>query len=631
MSNESLELHIIGPAGKKIFSLDQLPVRIGRSPDNDIPLIEDKVLSRQHLVVEWGEQGMSVRDLKSRHGTWTRGRRFQVHTIREGDVILAGRSRFIFLPEGSPTPPPPKRPPPGPKDSAARRGRRPAAPPRGEQTPDPNRPPRRPTSRRQRPPGPGKTERFNPQAVDDPNAATEDLGSFATHADEAVDQTADSTPTGAHPIVTPDMVPPPPAPAPQVQAAAPAPAAPVQAAAPAAPVAAVAPVAPVQPVQVVAEVGHGHGQKPRLPSGWPGGQALADPNNIAQQLLMQARGQGVSDVHVKGNLPITVREVGVLKRQGPVLSNEQVEAYINSICTPEQRQYFNHTGDFDFCYAFEGGGRYRTNICRHRTGNCITFRIIKPSIETLAELGIPTHIERLTTFAQGLVLITGPMGAGKTTTMFSLVQLVNSNRPDHIISVEDPIEFLIPSSLCQVSQRELGIHTESFNAALKAALREDPDIIVIGDLRDYETTDLSISASETGHLVFASMHAMSAMKSLDKLIDMFPAGEQNVVRGMVSESLRGIICQRLIPALAGGRVPAVEILFNSIAIANIIRENKMGNLYNAMQLGRSQGMQTLDMSLQNLVKDELISAEVAYANAENKNRFKHLLPPDHGQ
>ncbi|MDF1664143.1 MAG: PilT/PilU family type 4a pilus ATPase, partial [Planctomycetota bacterium] len=364
------------------------------------------------------------------------------------------------------------------------------------------------------------------------------------------------------------------------------------------------------------------GGEPLFPIGWQGQPAPADSGNHAQMLLNKARELNASDVHVAPGMPFTVRVNGVLRSMGEALNLQDVETLIDNVCTVDQRHYFNCTGDYDYCYDFEGGGRFRTNICRHRTGNAVTFRLIKEKVLHLAELGIPEDAAKLTEFATGLVLLTGPMGAGKTTTMMALARLVNEDRPDHLITVEDPIEFLLPPAKCQVSQRQLGIHTQSFDAALRAALREDPDIIVIGDMRDYETTSLAISASETGHLVFASMHAMNCMKTLDKLIDMFPAAEQNVIRVMISESLRGIVCQRLVPAIGGGRVPAVELLFNSVAIGNIIRENKVANLVNAMQLGRSQGMRTLDMALQSLLEEQKISAKVAFNNAENKDRFR---------
>lgn len=323
-----------------------------------------------------------------------------------------------------------------------------------------------------------------------------------------------------------------------------------------------------------------------------------------------------------------MRVDGKLVREGPDLTVEGVESLLGELLYDDQKQFFSASGDYDFCFSYEGGGRFRTNVARQRTGNHITLRVIKEGIKPLEELGVPTIIEGLTKYAQGLVLLTGPMGAGKTTTMMSLVQLVNDSRPDHIITVEDPIEFLMPGTSCQVSQRQLGVHTESFDAALRAALREDPDIIVIGDLRDYATTSLAISASETGHLVFASMHAMNCAKTLDKLVDMFPAGEQNVIRISVSESLRGIVSQRLVPAIGGGRVPAVEILFNSIAVANCIRENKTANLINIMQLGKSSGMQTIDMALTNLLNEGKIAPETAFACCENKEKFRHLLPAD---
>jgi twitching motility protein PilT len=280
--------------------------------------------------------------------------------------------------------------------------------------------------------------------------------------------------------------------------------------------------------------------------------------------------------------------------------------------TEEQAERFASAGDLDFCLTV-GTDRYRANACQTRLGPSIAFRLIQDRVPTLAELKLPPEVQKLTTYSQGLVLVTGPLGAGKTTSIMALVDLINRTRHDHIITVEDPIEYLLPPVRCQVSQRELGAHTRTFETALRAALREDPDVIVIGDLRDYETARLAIAAAETGHLVFASMPAMNAMKTLDRLLDMFPASEQAVVRTTVSESLRGVLCQRLVPGAKGELVVAVELLINSVAIANIIRDGKTSNLKSAMQTGKAQGMRTLAMSLEELVKRGEVSAATAEA------------------
>jgi twitching motility protein PilT len=304
---------------------------------------------------------------------------------------------------------------------------------------------------------------------------------------------------------------------------------------------------------------------------------------------------------------------GGLVREGQPLSAASVDEIVARVATPAQLAHFRRTGDLDAAYAFPGGGRFRMNLCRGRDGSAATFRVVKAQVASLEALGVPEGAARLTEFAQGLVLVTGPSGAGKTTTLFSLVELVNRDRPDHIITVEDPIEFRLEPARCQVSQRELGAHTASFEAALRGALREDPDIIVIGDLRDHATTAMAISAAETGHLVFGSMHAMSAIKSLDKLLDMFPPDEQAQVRTMVSESLRGILCQHLLPGVDGQRVLAAELLLNSVGVGNIIRDGNTANLRNAMQLGRSQGMCTLEDAVRALAAARRIAPATAAA------------------
>lgn len=614
----SLELHITGPDGTQVLEISDEPLRIGRSPDNDVALIEDNTLSRQHCIVEIRNGNLYVRDLNSRHGTWTRGKKLKIHRVSEGDIVFAGRSRLVFLPPGAKTPPMPK--------------------PRGAPGPGA----RRPGSAHSTQAGPGpRSSEHRKRRPESPEARPQRQTSRLPKEPPQLDET-ENFPAATEKEVPRSEPPPPPPPPPRkmdldppeqsrqapVPRNDPAPRAPARDPEPIKEVDPLVYEKPPPPRPADRTIIEGDelppllGGEPLFPIGWQGKPAPADPSNQAQMLLNKARQLGASDVHVSPGLPFTMRVNGDLRSMGEPLNVQDVETLIDNVCTVDQRHFFNCTGDYDYCYDYDGGGRFRTNICRHRTGNALTFRLIKEKVLHLAELGISEDAAKLTEFATGLVLLTGPMGAGKTTTMMSLARLVNEDRPDHLITVEDPIEFLLPPAKCQVSQRQLGIHTQSFDAALRAALREDPDIIVIGDMRDYETTSLAISASETGHLVFASMHAMNCMKTLDKLIDMFPAAEQNVIRVMISESLRGIVCQRLVPALGGGRVPAVELLFNSVAIGNIIRENKVANLVNAMQLGRAQGMQTLDMALQNLLDEQKISAKVAFNNAENKDRFR---------
>jgi len=339
-------------------------------------------------------------------------------------------------------------------------------------------------------------------------------------------------------------------------------------------------------------------------------------------LLLDARGRDASDLHLLANAAPLYRINGALTRAGNPIPPEVMDENLRGLLTPQQYRRFCYTGDLDLCYAFEAGGRFRTNVHKSQKGDAISFRLVEAEIPAPDVLGLPEATKELTTFAQGLVLCTGPMGAGKTTTLMSLAQLVNEDRSDHIITVEDPVELLMEPAKCHISQRELGSHTVSFQAALKAALREDPDIIVIGDLRDYSTASIAISAAETGHLVLASMHARGAANSVDKLIDMFPAGEQETIRQMVSESLRGVIYQVLVPGKDGERYAACALLVNSIAVANQIREGKTGNLHNLMELGQATGMVTLDQSLKKFVKDGTVELEVALEFAENRERFR---------
>ncbi|MBI3830982.1 MAG: PilT/PilU family type 4a pilus ATPase [Planctomycetes bacterium] len=379
--------------------------------------------------------------------------------------------------------------------------------------------------------------------------------------------------------------------------------------------------------------GHGHGApagEPKIPEGWPGGIAPIDnsPNGI-QAMLKKARGMGASDLHLTVGLAPMVRihgDLHLLEPGIPAMTPEEIQRLLRVALAPAQWAYFDRTGDLDFSYAF-GGGRYRANAMRERNGDGFACRIIGDRIFTPEHLGLPAHARRLTEFAQGLVLVTGPSGHGKTTTMMTLVELVNANRPDHIITVEEPIEYIMEGKKCHVSQREVGPHTMSFANALRAALRENPDIIVICELRDYETTSMAINAAETGHLVFASLPTQDAAKTIDKVLDYFPPEEQTQIRLMVSESLRGILSQQLIKKKDGtGRVAAVELLFNSVAVANIIRDANTAGLINAMQLGKNAGMVLMDDSLMDLVNKGVINGEDAYLRSTNKVKFKQWEP-----
>ena len=285
----------------------------------------------------------------------------------------------------------------------------------------------------------------------------------------------------------------------------------------------------------------------------------------------------------------------------------------------------NERGDADFAYA-NSFGRYRTSVVRQRLGVDLVFRIINTKVRTMDELGLPEHLKLLTRYQNGLILVTGSVGSGKSTTLAALVDQVNIERREHIITLEDPIEYVLEPKGCHITQREVHTHTRSFGAALRGALREDPDVIMVGEMRDLETISLAITASETGHLVLGTLHTSNASRTLDRLLDVFPPDQQEQVRIMVSESLRGVISQQLIPRADGkGRVLALEILTNTPAVANVIREAKTFMLPGIIQTGKKQGMQLMDDALIDLQSRGLITADEALARAEQKQEMRTRL------
>ncbi|MFV0416169.1 MAG: type IV pilus twitching motility protein PilT [Chthoniobacterales bacterium] len=337
--------------------------------------------------------------------------------------------------------------------------------------------------------------------------------------------------------------------------------------------------------------------------------------------LMMGKESDASDVHLTVDMCPLWRRHGVLSpiwRQAPVLTADETKALAMSFLTDEQKVQLEERGDVDFAYANEFG-RFRTSVVRQRIGYELVFRIINSDLRSMDELGLPETLRLLTQFQNGLVLVTGSVGSGKSTTLAALVDEVNKSRSDHIITLEDPIEYVIPSKGCQVTQREVHTHTKSFAAALRGALRQDPDVIMVGEMRDLETISLAITASETGHLVLGTLHTSNAARTLDRILDVFPTDQRDQIRIMVSESLRGVVSQQLIPRADGqGRVLAMEVLTNSPAVANLIREGKTYMLPGVIQTGRRQGMQLMDDSLQALFSEGLISAEEAVFRAEQK-------------
>jgi len=337
---------------------------------------------------------------------------------------------------------------------------------------------------------------------------------------------------------------------------------------------------------------------------------------------------GASDVHLSVNAPPLWRLNGKLQPiwpDAPRLTAQDTTALVEGFIPETNRIELAERGDSDFAYA-NRFARYRTSIVRQRLGTDIVFRVINTHVRTMDELGLPQHLKLLTRYQNGLILATGSVGTGKSTTLAAMVEQVNMERREHIITLEDPIEYIIAPKNCHVTQREVFSHTKSFSAALRAALREDPDVIMVGEMRDLETISLAITASETGHLVMATLHTSNASRTLDRLLDVFPPDQQEQVRVMVSESLRGILSHQLIPRKDGsGRVLALEILTNTPAVANVIREAKTYMLPGIIQTGKKQGMQLMDDTLIDLYDRGLISAEEAYARAEQKDAVRAHL------
>jgi twitching motility protein PilT len=363
-------------------------------------------------------------------------------------------------------------------------------------------------------------------------------------------------------------------------------------------------------------------QPPAAPAPAPSPPATA-AEPMLNRILAKAMQLHASDVHIHTGVQIQMRIGGrLLKANSPPLDPAQSESMILQILTPEDRAVFTAHNDLDFAYAIPGVGRFRGNVYRQRRGVDAVFRPIPLEPPTLDQLGLPSSLARLTTYHQGLVLVTGPAGCGKSSTLAALINLINEDRPDHIICVEDPIEFVHRSKTCVVNQRQVHKHTGSFAAALRAALREDPDVIAIGELRDLETISLAITAAETGHLVLGTLHTNDAARTINRILDAYPPDQQSQIRSMISESLRAIVSQRLIPTVDGSRrVPALEILLVNLAVSNLIREERVFQLRSVMQTGRNLGMCLLDDSLLGLVRGGIITKEVARYHCEDPKLF----------
>ena len=328
-----------------------------------------------------------------------------------------------------------------------------------------------------------------------------------------------------------------------------------------------------------------------------------------------------SDLHLSAGLPPMIRVHGdVRKINVPSMDHTQVHDMVYDIMNDGQRKVYEETLECDFSFEIPNLARFRVNAFNHNRGSGAVFRTIPSKILTLEQLNCPPIFKEIADTPRGIVLVTGPTGSGKSTTLAAMVDYVNENEMGHILTVEDPIEFVHQSKKCLINQREVGPHTLSFQNALRSALREDPDVILVGEMRDLETIRLALSAAETGHLVFGTLHTSSAAKTVDRIVDVFPAAEKEMVRSMLSESLRAVISQTLCKTKdEQGRVAAHEIMIGTPAIRNLIRENKVAQMYSAIQTGQNVGMQTLDQNLQDLVRRNVISAQEARGKAANKD------------
>ena len=340
------------------------------------------------------------------------------------------------------------------------------------------------------------------------------------------------------------------------------------------------------------------------------------------ELLAFCAKQNASDLHLSADLPPMIRVDGDIRRVNvPPMDHKEVHALVYDIMNDKQRRDYEEFMEVDFSFELPGLARFRVNAFNHNRGAGAVFRLIPSKVLTLDELGMGDIFRNLSMLPRGLVLITGPNGSGKSTTLAAMIDFVNERKNAHILTIEDPIEFVHESKKCLVNQREIHRDTLGFSEALRSALREDPDIILVGEMRDLETIRLALTAAETGHLVFGTLHTTSAAKTIDRIVDVFPAEEKSMVRSMLSESLQGVISQMLLKKEGGGRVAAHEIMIGTAAIRNLIREDKIAQMYSAIQTGATHGMQTMDQSLKQLLTKGLISKEVAREKAKQPESF----------
>ncbi|MGG5871241.1 type IV pilus twitching motility protein PilT [Pseudomonas peli] len=343
--------------------------------------------------------------------------------------------------------------------------------------------------------------------------------------------------------------------------------------------------------------------------------------DITELLAFSAK-QGASDLHLSAGLPPMIRVDGDVRRINlPALDHKQVHALIYDIMNDKQRKDFEEFLETDFSFEVPGVARFRVNAFNQNRGSGAVFRTIPSKVLSMEDLGMGEIFRKISDVPRGLVLVTGPTGSGKSTTLAAMLDYINSNKYHHILTVEDPIEFVHESKKCLINQREVHRDTLGFSEALRSALREDPDIILVGEMRDLETIRLALTAAETGHLVFGTLHTTSAAKTIDRVVDVFPAEEKSMVRSMLSESLQSVISQTLLKKIGGGRVAAHEIMIGTPAIRNLIREDKVAQMYSAIQTGGALGMQTLDSCLKTLVSKGIVSREAAREKAKTPENF----------
>ena len=340
------------------------------------------------------------------------------------------------------------------------------------------------------------------------------------------------------------------------------------------------------------------------------------------ELLAFGCKNGSSDLHLSAGLPPMIRVDGDIRRINvPSLDHKEVHDMVYDIMNDKQRKDYEEFWECDFSFEIPGLARFRVNAFNQNRGAGAVFRTIPSKILSLEELGAPMIFKDISDYPRGVVLVTGPTGSGKSTTLAGMVNHKNESEFGHILTVEDPIEFVHESKKCLINQREVHRDTLGFNEALRSALREDPDVILVGEMRDLETIRLALSAAETGHLVFGTLHTSSAAKTIDRVVDVFPAAEKDMIRAMLSESLRAVISQTLLKKKGGGRIAAHEIMIGTPAIRNLIRENKIAQMYSAIQTGQSYGMKTLDQDLQEILQKGLVTREEALSKAANKDSF----------